>query len=112
MFITLKPGTTKQGIDHVIEKIKELGFTPHISKGSERTVIGVIGENAILTKDAFEAMFMVESITPITKPFKLVSREFKKEKTVIKIGNVEIGGDEIVMMAGPCSVENKELLIE
>ncbi|MDD5491887.1 MAG: 3-deoxy-7-phosphoheptulonate synthase [bacterium] len=112
MFITLKPGTTKQGIDHVVGKIKELGFTPHLSRGSERTVIGVIGENAILTRDIFEAMFMVESITPITKPFKLVSREFKKEKTVIKISNVEIGGDKIVMMAGPCSVENKALLIE
>ncbi len=112
MFITLKPGTTKQGVEHVVEKIKELGFTPHVSKGKERTVIGVIGENAILTKDTFEAMFMVESITPITKPYKLVSREFKKENTVIRIGDVEIGGEELVVMAGPCSVEGKELLID
>lgn len=112
MFITLKPGTTKQGIGHVVEKIKELGFTPHISQGKERTVIGVIGENAILARDIFEAMFTVESITPITKPYKLVSREFKKENTVIKIGNVEIGGGKIVVMAGPCSVEKKDLLID
>lgn len=112
MFITLKPGTTKQGIDHVIAKIKELGFTPHASQGKERTVIGVIGENAILARDIFEAMFTVESITPITKPYKLVSREFKKENTVIKIGQVEIGGDKLVVMAGPCSVERKDLLID
>lgn len=111
MFITLKPDTTKQGIGHVVEKIKELGFTPHISRGKERTVIGVIGENAILTRDIFEAMIMTESITPITKPYKLVSREFKKEDTVIKIGAVEIGGKNIVVMAGPCSVEKKELLL-
>ncbi|MBI5555723.1 MAG: 3-deoxy-7-phosphoheptulonate synthase [Elusimicrobia bacterium] len=112
MFITLKPGTTKQGIDHIVENIKELGFTPHTSQGKERTVIGVIGENAILARDIFEAMFTVESITPITKPYKLVSREFKKEKTVIKIGKVEIGGNKIVVMAGPCSVERKDLLID
>ena len=112
MFITLKPGTTKQGIDHVIEKIKSLGFTPHVSKGAERTVIGVIGENAILTRDTFEAMFMVESITPITKPYKLVSREFKKENTVIQVGNLEIGGNKIVIMAGPCSVEKRDLLLD
>jgi 3-deoxy-7-phosphoheptulonate synthase len=112
MFITLKPGTTKQGIDHVIEKIKSLGFTPHVSKGAERTVIGVIGENAILTRDTFEAMFMVESITPITKPYKLVSREFKKENTVVQAGNLEIGGNKIVIMAGPCSVEKRDLLLD
>lgn len=112
MIITLKPGTTKQGIEHVVQKIKELGFTPHLSKGKERTVIGVIGENAILTRDIFEAMFMVESITPITKPYKLVSREFKKENTIIKVGKIEIGGEKIIVIAGPCSVEKKNLLLE
>jgi len=111
MFLTLKPGTTKQGIEELVKKIEELGFQAHISKGAERTVIGVIGENAIAAKEVFEGFFTVESITPISKPYKLVSREFKKENTIVKIGNVTIGGKDIVVMAGPCSVEKEDLLL-
>ncbi len=111
MFLTLKPGTTKQGIEEVVKKIEELGFQAHVSKGAKRTVIGVIGENAIAAKEVFEGFFTVESITPISKPYKLVSREFKKEDTIVKIGNVSIGGKDIVVMAGPCSVEKEDLLL-
>ena len=111
MFLTLKPGTTKQGIEELVKKIEKLGFQAHISKGAERTVIGVIGENAIAAKEVFEGFFTVESITPISKPYKLVSREFKKENTIVKIGNVTIGGKDIVVMAGPCSVEKEDLLL-
>jgi len=111
MFLTLKPGTTKQGVEELVKKIEELGFRAHISQGAERTVIGVIGENAIAAREVFEGFFTVESITPISKPYKLVSREFKKEDTVIKIGDVVIGGKDIVVMAGPCSVEKEDLLI-
>jgi 3-deoxy-7-phosphoheptulonate synthase len=111
MFLTLKPGTTKQGIEKLVKKIEELGFQAHISKGAKRTVIGVIGENAIAAKEVFEGFFTVESITPISKPYKLVSREFKKEDTIVKIGNVSIGGKDIVVMAGPCSVEKEDLLL-
>jgi len=111
MFLTLKPGTTKQGIEELVKKIEELGFQAHISRGVKRTVIGVIGENAIAAKEVFEGFFTVESITPISKPYKLVSREFKKENTIIKIGNVTIGGKDIVVMAGPCSVEKEDLLL-
>ncbi|MEA1964969.1 MAG: 3-deoxy-7-phosphoheptulonate synthase [Candidatus Aerophobetes bacterium] len=110
MIITLKPGTTKKGMEEVVQKIKDLGFTPHISKGKERTIIGVIGENAILTQEIFEPMFVVESITPISKPYKLVSREFKKKNTVIKVKDVKLGDKEIVVIGGPCSVENREML--
>ncbi|MCJ7646587.1 3-deoxy-7-phosphoheptulonate synthase [bacterium] len=111
MFLTLKPGTTKQGIEELVKKIEELGFQAHVSKGAERTVIGVIGENAIAAKEVFEGFFTIESITPISKPYKLVSREFKKEDTIVKIGNVSIGGKDIVVMAGPCSVEKEDLLL-
>jgi len=111
MFLTLKPGTTKQGIEELVKKIEELGFQAHVSKGAKRTVIGVIGENAIAAKEVFEGFFTVESITPISKPYKLVSREFKKEDTIVKIGNVSIGGKDIVVMAGPCSVEKEDLLL-
>ncbi|TET92785.1 3-deoxy-7-phosphoheptulonate synthase [Candidatus Aerophobetes bacterium] len=112
MVITLKPGTTEKGIQHVLDKIKELGFTPHVSKGAERTIIGVIGENAIRSREIFQAMFIVESVMPISRPYKLVSREFKSEDTVVKVGNVEIGGKEVVVMAGPCAVESRAQLLK
>ncbi len=113
MVITLKPGTTEKGIQHVLDKIKELGFTPHVSKGAERTIIGVIGENAIRSREIFQAMFIVESVMPISRPYKLVSREFKSEDTVVKVGNVEIGGNkEIAVMAGPCAVESRTQLLK
>ncbi len=111
MLLTLKPGTTEQGIEELVKKIEELGFRAHISRGAERTVIGVIGENAIAAREVFEGFFTVELITPISKPYKLVSREFKKEDTIVKIGDVTIGGKDIVVMAGPCSVEKEDLLL-
>ncbi len=113
MILTLKPQATKLQMDAITKKIKELGFTPHTTHGKEVTIIGVIGENAILTRDVFEAMDGVESITPISKPYKLVSREFKKENSIIDIGHgVTIGGDHVVVMAGPCSVDTKERLLQ
>lgn len=112
MVITLKSGTTEKGIKHVVDKIKELGFTPHISRGKERTIIGVIGENAIRTRHIFESMFIVESVAPISKPYKLVSRDFKGEDTLIKVKDVLVGGRKIVVMAGPCSVENRDNLLK
>ncbi|MCX5642941.1 MAG: 3-deoxy-7-phosphoheptulonate synthase [Candidatus Omnitrophica bacterium] len=112
MILTLRPGTTQEGVQEVLSKIKELGFTPHVSSGKERTVIGVIGENAILHREVFDAMFIVESVTPISKPYKLVSRDFKKEDTVVRVGDVEIGGNSFVVMAGPCSIESREQLYQ
>jgi len=112
MVITLKPGTTEKGIQHVVDKIKELGFTPHISRGKERTIIGVIGENVIRTKHIFEAMFIVESVTPVSKPYKLVSKEFKPIDTLVKVKDVVIGEKKIILMAGPCAVENRDILLE
>ena len=112
MVITLKPGTTEKGIQHVLDKIKELGFTPHVSKGAERTIIGVIGENAIRSREIFQAMFIVESVMPISRPYKLVSRDFKSEDTVVKVEDVEIGGKEVVVMAGPCAVESRAQLLK
>jgi len=81
MILTLKTGVPKKEVDRVLAKIKELKFTPSISRGAERVVIGVIGEHAIRHKEIFESMEAVDFITPISKPYKLVSREFKKENT-------------------------------
>lgn len=112
MILTLKNGVSKKEIEKIVKKIKELGFNPHISKGKEKTIIGVIGENAILAREIFEAMESVDFITPISKPYKLASREFKKENTVIEINGVKIGDKEVVVIAGPCAVEKRELLLE
>ena len=112
MILTLKPQATRKDVDSICDKIKKLGFSPHISKGKSVTVIGVVGPNAILKKDAFEAIDIVESIAPISKPYKLVSREFKKENTVINVRGLKIGGEGVLVVAGPCSVETKEILLE
>jgi 3-deoxy-7-phosphoheptulonate synthase len=116
MILNLKTGITEKEIEQVVKKIKELGFTPHISKGEVKTIIGVIGENAVRTREIFEAMPQVESVMPISKPYKLCSREFKKENTVVEIisekQKVKIGDKKIVIIAGPCSVESKERIIE
>jgi 3-deoxy-7-phosphoheptulonate synthase len=105
MILTLRTGVTKKEVDKVVSKIKELGFTPSLSRGTERVVIGVIGDKAILHKDKFETMAEVETITPISKPYKLVSREFNKVSTVVSIGKVKVGGKQVVMIGGPCSVD-------
>lgn len=117
MIITLKPKISKKEIESIAKKIRKLGFTPHISEGALRTIIGVVGKNAILTREKFESLPQVESITPISKPYKLVSREFKNENTVVRLGGknsraVDIGGRKIVIIAGPCSVESRQKTIE
>ncbi len=111
MILTLKTGAPKKDIDKIIAKIKELGFQPSISRGAERVVIGVIGEKAIVHKDTFSVFEAVDFITPISKPYKLVSREFKKENTIVSIGKtVKVGGKQVVVVGGPCSVDTWENL--
>ncbi|MBI2095297.1 MAG: 3-deoxy-7-phosphoheptulonate synthase [Candidatus Omnitrophica bacterium] len=112
MIIVLKPEATKKEIKHVEDKIRQLGLKPMLSVGKERTIIGVIGEEDKARIQPFEAFPGVESVMPIQKPYKFVSREFKKENSVIKLGpGVEIGGEKVVVMAGPCTVENRERLL-
>ncbi|MBI3353449.1 MAG: 3-deoxy-7-phosphoheptulonate synthase [Nitrospirae bacterium] len=113
MIIVLKPDATKEQIDHIVEKLKGFGLQIHMSKGEERTIIGVIGDERVLANQPLEVFPGVEKVMPILQPFKLVSREFKKENTVIEFDNgVKIGGKRIHVMAGPCAVEEKELLIQ
>ncbi|MBW2975804.1 3-deoxy-7-phosphoheptulonate synthase [Candidatus Woesearchaeota archaeon] len=112
MIIVLKTNASQKEISAVSEKIKKMGLEPHISKGVERTVIGAIGDESLLKEDQLKAMPVVEKVLPIMKPYKLVSREFKKENTIIKVGNTPIGGDEIVVMAGPCAIESEKQITE
>jgi 3-deoxy-7-phosphoheptulonate synthase len=113
MIVTLKSGVKKSEVQAVVARIKKLGFVAQLSQGAERVVIGVIGEGnkAIAHRDLFQSMPQVETVTPISKPYKVVSRVFKKSNTVIDVNGVKIGGDGIVVMAGPCSVDTKENLM-
>ncbi len=112
MIIILKPTATEEQKQHLIEKIESLGLRPNVSVGVKRTVIGVIGPEEVVRTVPLEAFPGVESVVPILKPFKLVSREFKEEDTIVQVGDVRIGGRKFVVGAGPCAVENREMLLE
>ncbi|MBI4431796.1 MAG: 3-deoxy-7-phosphoheptulonate synthase [Candidatus Omnitrophica bacterium] len=111
MIIVMKPDATPAQVEHVIEKIKELGLKPNVSKGVERTVIGVIGVDDRARVEPLEVYPGVDSVTPIGRSYKLVSRRFHPDNSVILVGpNTAVGGEKIVVMAGPCSVESREQL--
>ncbi|MDP3143089.1 MAG: 3-deoxy-7-phosphoheptulonate synthase [Candidatus Omnitrophota bacterium] len=113
MIIVLRSDASQEQIDHIIEKVTKIGLTPHVSKGTERTIIGVIGPEDILRVTPLEVFPGVEKVMPVLAPYKLVSREFKHESSVIALGNgIEIGGNRVAVMAGPCAIENKEVLLE
>lgn len=112
--IVLRPEATEDDIRHVVKKLESKGLKAHVSKGTERTIIGVIGDTSKISEDeenAIRAIESVESVTRIIKPYKLASREFKKEQTVIKVKDREIGGKKVVVIAGPCAVENRTILM-
>lgn len=111
MIIVLRPDATKKQIDHIIVKVRKLGLKPMVSRGVERTIIGVIGEEDILRVQPLEAFPGVEKVMPILKPYKLVSREFRPENSIVDVEGVKIGSKKIVVMAGPCSVENFDMLL-
>ena len=111
MIIVMGKGATKEQINHVIDKIKELGYTPHPIYGEQRTVIGAIGdERGKFRLDSLMGVPGVESVMPILKPYKLVGRELKTELTIINIGEHTVGGKEFMFVAGPCSVESRDQL--
>lgn len=111
MIVVLRPDATKKEIDHIIERIKQLGLSVHISKGKERTILGAIGDESILEEHPIDMLPGIEKVMPILKPYKLVSREFQKEDSIINVDNIKIGGKQIQIIAGPCSVETREILI-
>lgn len=112
MIIVVRPDATEDQIEHIKQKLKEHGLQAHVSKGTERTIIGAIGDERILRSVPVEAIPGVEAVHPILKPYKLASREFKQENTVIDFGGVAMGGRKIPVMAGPCAVENAELMLQ
>jgi len=112
MIIVMSHQAGKAQVEAVVDRVKEIGLRPEVSVGEDRSVIGVIGGNAYAYREAFSHLPGIEQIFQITKPFKLASREFQPRDTVVDVGGVLVGGDEVVMMAGPCSVEGEAMLLE
>jgi 3-deoxy-7-phosphoheptulonate synthase len=114
MIISMRPHASRQEVDHVCERIREFGFRVHSIEGEERVVIGVVGVGGDVTAclESLEATPGVERAVRISAPYKFVSKEFRSERTVIKVGRAEIGGDEFITMAGPCSVENEKQIMD
>jgi len=107
MIIVLRPDATDGQINHIIEKVKKLGLTPHVSKGTERTIIGVIGPEDVLRVTPVEVFPGVEKVIPVLAPYRLVSREFQPADSVIDLGKgVKVGGKKMTLMAGPCAIED------
>jgi 3-deoxy-7-phosphoheptulonate synthase len=111
--IVLKPGTTEEALKRIVRKLERRGLKANISKGTERTIIGVIGDTSKITEEeenTIKVMPGVEDVMRILKPFKLASRDFKAEDTIINVKGKLIGGEKIHVIAGPCAVENKTML--
>src|SRR3990170_716624 len=111
MIIVLRPDATDEQIAHLKEKLEALGLAVHVSKGKERTVLGAIGDERVLMEQPIGAFPGVEKVVPILKPYKLASREFHADNTIININGAAIGDKKIQLIAGPCAVENREMLI-
>lgn len=112
--IVLNPDTSEEDIRHIIKKLESKGLNGNLIQGTERTIIGVIGDTSKVTEeeeDAIKVMTGVENIVRITKPYKLASRDFKKENTEIMVKDTLIGGRKIQVIAGPCAVENRAILM-
>jgi len=115
MIIITRPGITESELETIRERIESLGLRTHISTGAHRTVIGCIGDEALLQTVALRSLPGVEEVTPVMKPYKLSAREFVAEPTVVRVGDepgMSFGGAELGIIAGPCSVENREMLFE
>ena len=108
MIVIIKPHATPEQLEHVLDRIRQLGLQPMVSTGSERTVVGVLGDERLLAEGALESLPAVEQVMPILKPYKLVSREFKATDTVVQVRGIPFGGRQIQVIAGPCSVETPE----
>jgi 3-deoxy-7-phosphoheptulonate synthase len=110
MIVIMKQGAPDEQIDHVIDRVGQLGLTPHVSRGEFRTIIGAIGDKQPVHQQILEALEGVERVVPIMKPYKLASREFHEADSVVKVGEVSIGGPEVTIIAGPCAIESRDML--
>ena len=112
MIIVTRKGVTQPELDHIRERVEALGLRTHVSRGEHRTVIGCVGDEELLRSLPLLSIPGVEAVHEVLKPYKLASREFAAEASRIPLGSTELGGPELVVIAGPCSVEGREMLRE
>jgi len=111
MIIITKPGVTDAQLEHIVDRIHEWGLKTEVSRGELRVVIGVIGPEDVIREKPIAAIPGVESVTPVLKAYKLVAYEFRGMRSVVKVGDVPVGGEALAIMAGPCSVESREQIL-
>jgi 3-deoxy-7-phosphoheptulonate synthase len=111
VIIILRHGATKADADPIIKHIESIGLKPLYLPGEEKIVLGAIGDERELARLQLESLDAVEKVVPILKPHKLVNREFKGERTIVDVGGVKFGGDQIITIAGPCAVESEEQIV-
>ncbi|WP_022851685.1 3-deoxy-7-phosphoheptulonate synthase [Limisalsivibrio acetivorans] len=112
MIVVMRMDAGKDALEEVVEKAEELGFSPHVIFGKERNVIGLVGVNGKRENvGVIEEMPGVDRIVPISKPYKLASKEVKQETSIVDVAGVKFGGDEVVAIAGPCAVESEEQIV-
>ncbi|MBI1806454.1 MAG: 3-deoxy-7-phosphoheptulonate synthase, partial [Ignavibacteria bacterium] len=103
MIIVMESKASEADVQHIVQRIEELGLKAHLSKGVERTIIGVIGDERLIKKEQLSLLPHVENVIPILKPYKLASRDFKQADSIVDVAGVKVGGKNVVVMAGPCS---------
>ena len=112
MLVVMKKDSSEQELEGLLQKLSQSSLAGHLSRGVERTVVGVVGQTYPELRDTLELLPGVEEVIPISKPYKLSSREFQPENTTVQVGDVLIGGDDLVVIAGPCAVETERQVLE
>jgi 3-deoxy-7-phosphoheptulonate synthase len=111
MIVNMSDSATEEQITHIIDRIREAGYQPHVTRGTERTIVAAVGSGRRHEIEALQVAPGVDNVVAIAQPFKLVSRQLKPQRTVVRVGGVPIGGDTVVVIAGPCSVESRDQLL-
>jgi 3-deoxy-7-phosphoheptulonate synthase len=111
MIVNMSDGATEEQINHIIDRIREAGYQPHVTRGTERTIVAAVGSGRRHEIEALQVAPGVDNVVAIAQPFKLVSRQVKPQRSVVTVGGVPIGGEDVVVIAGPCSVESREQLL-
>ncbi len=112
MIIVFKPKTEKEAVDKIVKQVEDKGLSTHLVIGTEQTICGIIGDTTIIDPRAIEVSSVVERVMKVSEPYKLANRAFHPEDSIIDVAGVKVGGDHLALIAGPCSVESKEQVIE
>src|SRR5215831_9796664 len=110
MIVNMSDGATEEQIKHIIDRIREAGYQPHVTRGTQRTIVAAVGSGRRHEIEALQVAPGVDNVVPIAQPFKLVSKQVKPHRSIVNVGGAQIGGDKVVVIAGPCSVESREQL--